>query len=201
LKPPNAIRSGMRKFVIDALLSAGVLCAYNRPEGGAKAPQQNGVGTMTATEACDQCGWTEAGGRAGCRARFEELLARDFSDPLFYRVHRMFVDTYCLQHPEDYCRSAKSLAAHLAGLCWILEGGAGAAQGPERLHRWLSGDRRLDKPALPGHRGGLTLGDLPRDGDPGAWGEKVRRWAEATWAAYAGLHPVARAWVAEAAQS
>jgi len=155
---------------------------------------------MPDAEPCDQCGWAEAGGRAGCRERFETFLARDFSDPLFYRVHRMVVDTYCLQHPDDYCASAKSLAAHLAGLCWILEGGASTATGPDRLHRWLSGDRRLDKPALPEQRGALTLGDLPRDGDARAWAEAVRRWADSTWAAYAELHAVARAWVAEAAR-
>jgi hypothetical protein len=156
---------------------------------------------MDDVEPCDQCGWAEAGGCAGCRARFEQFLARDFSDPLFFRVHRMFVDTYCLQHPEDFCASAKSLAAHLAGLCWIIEGGAGAAAGPERLHRWLSGDRRLDKPALPRHRGAATLGDLPRDGDPSEWGEAVRTWAESTWAAYAELHEMARSWVAQASRS
>lgn len=156
---------------------------------------------MEGNEPCDQCGWREAGGRAGCRARFEEFLARDFSDPLFFRTHRMFVDTYCLQHPEDFCASAKSLAAHLAGLCWILEGGAGTATGPEPLRRWLSGERRLDKPALPEQRGALTIGDLPEDGDAAAWGEAVRRWAESTWAAYAGLHDIAHAWVGQAARS
>ena len=156
---------------------------------------------MADKEACDECGWREAGGRDGCRERFETLLARDFSDPLFYRVHRMFVDTYCLQHPEDHCASAKSLAAHLAGLCWILEGGASPAQGPDRLHRWLSGERKLDKPELPAGRGALTIGGLPADGDPGAWGEAVRAWAESTWAAYADLQPLARTWVAEATRT
>ncbi|HEX4737381.1 MAG TPA: DUF5946 family protein [Allosphingosinicella sp.] len=153
---------------------------------------------MSDIEPCDQCGWPLAGGRQGCRERFEAFLARDFSDPLFYRVHRMFVDTYCLQHPEDYCASAKSLAAHLAGLCWILEGGAGAAAGPDRLHRWLSGDRRLDKPPLPERRGAMTIGDLPPESGPEEWGEAVRRWAESTWAAYTELHPLARRWMAEA---
>ncbi|MDB5691317.1 MAG: hypothetical protein JWO81_380 [Alphaproteobacteria bacterium] len=154
---------------------------------------------MIATEACDRCGWATAGGRRGCRARFEAFLARDFSDPLFFRAHRMFVDTYCLQHPEDFCASAKSLAAHLAGLCWMLEGGAAAAVGPERLHRWLNGERRLDKPPLPDRFGTMTIGDLPQESDAMAWGKAVRAWAESTWTAYADLQPLARRWVAEAA--
>jgi hypothetical protein len=51
------------------------------------------------------------------------LLARDFTDAAYFRVHRMIVDTYCLQHPDRYCVSAKSLAAHLTGLCWLIEHG------------------------------------------------------------------------------
>lgn len=49
---------------------------------------------------CDECGWAEAGGRQGCRERFEAYLARDYSDPQFFRAHRLLVDAYCLQHPE-----------------------------------------------------------------------------------------------------
>jgi hypothetical protein len=150
-------------------------------------------------ESCDQCGWAEAGGRAGCRARFEEFLARDFSDALYFRVHRLLVDAYCLQHPDQFCVSAKSLAAHLAGLGWILEGGASPASGPEGLQRWLSGNRALEKPTLPEERGETTIGDLPADAGPGEWSAAVRRWAETVWAAYAPVHDVARRWIAEAA--
>ena len=145
-------------------------------------------------EKCDECGWAEAGGREGCRARFEEYLARDFSDARYFRTHRLFVDTYCLQHPDQYCRSAKSLAAHLVGLCRVVEEGTGAAAGPDRLRRWLDGARRLDKPALPRRRGSTTIGDLPGDAGPAGWAAAVREWAEATWAAHAELHPLARAW-------
>jgi hypothetical protein len=149
-------------------------------------------------EPCDECGWAEAGGREGCRARFEAFLARDFSEARYFASHRMLVDVYCLQHPEQYCASAKSLAAHLAGLAWILEEGAATAVGPEALRRWLSGERRLDKPPLPEWRGDITLGDLPADAPPPEWAEAVRRWAENVWAAYEPLHPLARAWIAAA---
>ena len=64
-------------------------------------------------ERCSGCGLVVPGGTAGCQAIMDEVLARDFSDVLYFRVHRMMVDTYSLQHPERYCASAKSLAAHL----------------------------------------------------------------------------------------
>jgi len=151
------------------------------------------------SEACDECGWAEAGGREGCRARFEAFLARDYSDALYFRVHRMFVDAYCLQHPEQYCASAKSLAAHLVGLGWILEGGAGPTSGPARLRDWLDGPATLDKPPLPARRGELTLGDLRVESGPAEWEAAVRRWAQSAWDAYAELQPLARKWRTEAA--
>jgi hypothetical protein len=152
-------------------------------------------------EPCDECGWAAAGGRSGCRARFDALLVRDFSDARYFGTHRLFVDTYCLQHPDQFCRSAKSLAAHLVGLCWILEGGASAAVGPDRLHRWLNGPRQIGKPALPERRGTVTIGDLPADAEPDAWAAAVRRWAASTWEAHSALQPEARAWLAQAARN
>ena len=152
---------------------------------------------MTA-EACGGCGRAIAGGTAGCRARFEALLARDFSDARFFGVHRLFVDCYCLQHPDEFCVSAKSLAAHLVGLGQIVEAGASAATGSGDLRKWLDGNRQLDKPALPAGRGAVTLGDIEAIEEPGAWREAVRGWAEAIWEAYRERHPVARAWAGEA---
>jgi len=149
-------------------------------------------------ERCGGCGRLAEGGTEGCQARYEELLARDYEEPAFFAVHRMFVDTYSLQHPERYCRSAKSLAAHLVGLGQILEEGISAASGAPALRDWLDGPRELDKPPLPETRGEITLGDVERIDEPGPWREAVRAWAEFTWQAYAELHPLARRWAKEA---
>jgi hypothetical protein len=153
------------------------------------------------TDTCSGCGRAVAGGTAGCRARFEALVGRDFSDPRFFATHRLFVDVYALQHPDEYCRSAKSLAAHLGGLCLILEHEASMATGAAALRDWLDGPRTLDKPAIPAHRGETTLAGLDGIDDPPAWRDAVRRWAEAVWDAWRDLHPVARLWVAEALAS
>ena len=152
-----------------------------------------------ALDRCGGCGWR--GGDADCRARFEAYLARDFSDPVYFRSHRLMVDAYSLQHPDDYCRSAKSFAEHLTGLCWIIEEEAGTAIGPEALRRWLDGTPRLKKPELPEQRGEVAIGDLPAEADGDEWASAVRRWAESVWAAYAELHPQARRWIAEARSS
>ena len=155
---------------------------------------------MTA-EACGGCGRAIAGGTAGCRARFEALLARDFSDARFFGVHRLFVDCYCLQHPDEFCVSAKSLAAHLVGLAAIVEGESSPATGSADLRNWLDGNRALAKPALPAGRGAMTLADLEGIDEPGPWREAVSRWAASIWAAYAPLHGLAREWLAQARRS
>jgi hypothetical protein len=152
---------------------------------------------MTA-EPCPGCGWVVEDGGEGCRARFDELIARDFGDATFFAVHRLFVDTYSVQHPDRFCRSAKSLAAHLAGLCLILEEGESAATGAPFLNRWLNGPGGPEKPALPAERGAVTLGEVEAIDEPGAWREAVRRWARAAWDAHRDLQPLARRWAAEA---
>jgi len=150
---------------------------------------------------CNGCGWEVDGGTEGCRARFNELIARDFNDALYFRTHRLVVDTYSLQHPDEFCASAKSLAAHLSGLCAILEGGASMAVGPKKLHRWLDGKRELTKPPLPKDRGDMTIGDLDQDVDAKAWEEAVKRWGERTWEAYSSTHEIARDWLRQSKSS
>jgi len=149
-------------------------------------------------EPCPGCGLIAPGGAAGCQAIFDELLARDFSEPLYFRVHRLLVDTYCLQHPERYCKSAKSLAAHLVGLCSILERGASRAVGEEALRRWLDGKSPIEKPELPAQRGELTVADVRGAATPEAHAAAVERWARSTWQAYSTLHGVARQWLEQA---
>jgi hypothetical protein len=66
---------------------------------------------------CPGCGLETVEGAAACQSLFHELSAREVNDYRYARFHRMVVDAYSLQHPERYCVSAKSLMAHLGGLC------------------------------------------------------------------------------------
>ena len=148
---------------------------------------------------CIGCGLVIEQGTAGCRARFDSLLARDFGNALYFRMHRKMVDTYALQHPDDFCASAKSLAAHLAGLSWFIDNpAASAAIGPDALHKWLSGRKDLGRPELPTFRGTVTIGDIDMDSDPVEYGRAIDRWARSTWDAYSPLHATARDWLRQA---
>lgn len=143
---------------------------------------------------CVGCGLAVSGGTAGCQALFDSLIDRQTSDYRYARFHRLAVDCYCLQHPYRYCVSAKSLMAHLGGLCCSFHYRAD----PEvyrALQRSLNGLPNLQKPPLPASRGALTIADLLKAPDPEAFGLELQRWAQSVWGAYAGLHAFARSWL------
>lgn len=153
-------------------------------------------------EACDECGLVVVGGSAGCQRIADEILARDYSGDIRYAaMHRLMWDTYCLQHPAKYCASAKSLAAHLAGACLILERGANAGNGDSRLQQWLSGRPSITKPALPVSRGLSTISTITNALTAAEYREAVQQWAWTTWKAYESLHDVARQWADEAVRT
>jgi hypothetical protein len=137
------------------------------------------------------------GGSSGCRETFDRLaLPMPGVNPLL-PVRRLLVDTYSLQHPDPFCVSATSLAAHLTGVGWILEYGGNAASGSDQIRRWLNSRPALVKPPLPPTYGDVTI-DLVVQAPPASAPDAVERWARSTWAAYASLHGVARDWIERA---
>jgi hypothetical protein len=148
---------------------------------------------------CPACG-ARLNGRAGCQAAFDALGAAAWTSPARGAVHNLLVDAYCMQHPEDYCRSAKSYAAHLTGLCCGLEASGDAAR-YWAVARWLDGSRDLTKPALAavGARGRVTVADVVDCAEDAQYAAAVRAWASAVWQAYGVQHQLARDWLRMAA--
>jgi len=156
------------------------------------------IGNHESSDRCDDCGIVIAGGNAGCRSLFEELIALHFSSAVYFGVHRLFVDTYCLQHPDQGSVSFKSMAAHLGHLCWTLERGGSRAVPSEPIRRWLERHPDLERPAPPRSRGTLTVGHVSSTQTPAEHHRAVEEWARTTWEAYATLQPTARQWVDQA---
>jgi len=146
---------------------------------------------------CSGCGTRIEGGTAGCRKLLDELTLRRFREPSYARLQFMIVDIYALQHPDGFCASAKSLAAHLCGLCIAQEQGDGATA-RRALQAWLSNNPRITKPPLPGTRGSMTIADVTQLDDASAFSQAVDSWAHETWEAYAALHAQARDWIKQA---
>lgn len=149
--------------------------------------------------ACPSCGAAGVGGLAGCRGLFDRLGAREFSDPNYFRAHRLSVDAYSLQHPEQFMKSSKSAAAHLAGMCWSMERGR-SLHLPEPLKEWVDGARHYRRvtPPPPGRRGGITIVAVVGALDGVEYERKVVAWAQSAWEAWSPHWEQARAWVAEA---
>ena len=146
-------------------------------------------------DVCEGCGLHVAGGTASCQGMFDEFRAREMSELApSYASTRLTVDVYCLQHPDRYCVSAKSLAAHLTGLGWALERGGGE-WGLRKLQRWLDSGPTLEKPALPAGHGALTIADVASAPDTDQYIAALDSWARSTWAAYSALHEIAGRWI------
>lgn len=170
------------------------------PETAASGSDAGSVGSLSAIP-CNGCGLLIEDGVEGCQRLFDEESVREYGDPRFAARRRMIVDVYCLQHPDRYCVSAISLAAHLTGLCVAIEHRSIEAGLNAAIHAWLSRRPRLDKPPLPARRGSSTIADMRAAAETVDHRLTADRWAHDVWAAYADLHPIAREWVRRAADA
>ena len=143
---------------------------------------------------CPQCGARFEHGESDCEIEFQTACLRPIGAPSSWLHRRLLVDAYAVQHPDRYCASDKSLAAHLGGLCAWVDHGPHPA--PHRaLLDWLDGRRELVRPALPAERGALTIASIAAAADGAELAAAVERWARSVWEACQPLHPIAREWV------
>ena len=128
-------------------------------------------------------------------------MARAAADVRYARAYRSAVEAYAMQHVERFGLSAKSYAAHLTGLCCVVEHDADPAM-LAAIARWLSGPSPVEKPSVaPPPRGRLTIADARRAEEPEAHAAAVRAWAADVWDAYRERHALARGWLDEAARA
>jgi hypothetical protein len=161
------------------------------------------------TEACPGCGarylpqvldetHPYIGASPACWAAFGEVLAREFGDITFGRVHRQTVDVYAVQHPgTDDRRQRQSVALHLVGLCHWLEHDVEFERLNAITQRLANEDRAwpwfTPPPGYP-----MTVADLLVARDGAEHVRLVRRWAETTWEAWAAHHGTVREWARQA---
>lgn len=138
------------------------------------------------------------GASAACWAAFGELLAREFGDVSYGRVHRHTVDVYAVQHPgDDGRRQRQSVALHLVALCHWLEHELPAERLTTITQRLASVDRAWPWLTPPvGYP--MTVADVLEASTGVAHVALVRRWGIATWEAWSGHHDAVRGWAREA---
>ncbi len=138
------------------------------------------------------------GASPACWVAFGELLAREFQDPAYGRIHRHTVDVYAVQHPGiDDRRQRQSVALHLIALCHWLEHDLPMERLNPITQRLASG--RADWPWLtPPTEYELTVLDVLAATDGDQHVRFVRSWGESTWNAWEPHHGLIRRWAAEA---
>ncbi len=148
-------------------------------------------------EHCPNCGALVTEGRSGCQALFDELSIRAFTHPAYSPARLLAFDTYCMQHVETYCLSAKSYAAHLTRLCCGLEFG-GSSTVYAALQKWLNGTVEITKPQVLRLRGSITIVDASKSNNSHENQLRVNEWANSVWQVYACQQNLARTWIAVA---
>ncbi len=155
---------------------------------------------LAGSSACPDCGARGVAGAEGCNELFQEVVGREFTRPELFQVHRLTVDAYSLQHPDQYMKSAKSAVAHLAGMCWAMEDRDHPSVSI-LLSRYLDGTPTLARPdpiPPPGERGPMTIVDIYLAPDSSEHIRRVKAWANGAWEAWSGHHAQARFWLKEA---
>lgn len=135
----------------------------------------------------------------GCWQLFGEVLAAEFSDPAFWPAHQLSVDTYAVQHPGNPDRrNRQSVALHLIGLCLQLEHHLPARQAPALRAAYLQRHRKSEFPQLQPSplRYEVTVADVAGAPTADEHIQRVRRWADSVWQAWAAHHDQIRAYAA-----
>jgi hypothetical protein len=139
------------------------------------------------------------GSTPGCWSIYCEVLAKEYSDYRFGRVHRLTVDSYAVQHPgKPERRSIQSVAVHLIGLHLSLELKFDRMLAPKILQAAADRSDSFSWLEPPESLGLMTIVDVHRAGDdPNEHTRLVNEWAHSTWKAWGRHHPKVRQWASE----
>lgn len=133
-----------------------------------------------------------------CNRLCMEILAREYSDPAYFAVHRLTVATYASQHPDSV--KPHSAAVHLVVLCLAIERGLPQHVIRQHLRRASAGLRARppERLAPPEQRGSMTVADIAGSRNASEHCARVHRWASEVWSAWQPEHERVRSWLATA---
>jgi hypothetical protein len=132
----------------------------------------------------------------GCWAIYGEVLAREYSDSAYGRVHRLSVDAYAVQHPgRPSPQSIQSVAVHLIRLCLLLDKGVDL----QRANDVIKAAAEREEPYVwlipPSSLGAVTVADVYKAQAADEHEKLVRSWAASAWIAWAPHHTTVRTWL------
>ncbi len=132
----------------------------------------------------------------GCWSVYGEVLAREYSDPTYFEVHRLTVDAYAVQHPGSTDRqSIQSVGVHLIRLCLFLEHGLTAENANDAMLEAGKDKHSFIFLEPPQSLGSITAADVYKAGSATEHKAIVREWAQTTWEAWSVHHDTIGEWL------
>ena len=132
----------------------------------------------------------------GCWAAYGEVLAREYSDPAYGRVHRLTVDAYAVQHPgHPSPQSIQSVAVHLISLYLVLERNVDVRRATRAMQTAVKSKGRFVWLTPPASRGSVTVAKVRVAKDAEQHEKIVRTWVASAWSAWSPHHATIRKWL------
>lgn len=132
----------------------------------------------------------------GCWAAYGEVLIREYTDPGYYSIHRLTVDSYAVQHPgQPSPQSIQSVAIHLISLCLVLECGLDLQRATQAMQITAKDKGRFVWLSPPQSPGTVTVADVRAAASVQKHQDLVRAWAASAWTAWSAHHAVIHAWL------
>ena len=152
------------------------------------------------TETCPSCGAVTLvsplqvthrylGSSPGCWATYGKLLAREYSDLHYMRVHALTVDAYAAQHPgEESPQTVSSINVHLASLMAFFDYGMEISRLAGLKQDLAKQKTRFEWPATPENLGKMTVLDVLASTNASEHAELIEAWARSVFDAWAPWH-------------
>jgi len=134
----------------------------------------------------------------GCWACFGKVLAREYSDDQYWKMHRLTVDAYAVQHPGQLSPQAiQSVAVHLISICAVLEKEMDIQLTTDLLNEAASEKGKYQWLDLPTSMGELTVFDVYQAKNAEEHAQLVLDWAQTAWNAWSDHHDTIKLWLSE----
>jgi len=145
-----------------------------------------------------------------CWQAFNELLAQERMNWGYPEVHRLVVDAYSVQHPQNFelqkslgiskrfiDASVQSVPVHLIALYLALREKKPLEKISASMDQILSKGATFEPLDSPDNLGEITIADAPDMSDYDTYSAFAWNWAKKAWGAWEHVHPQVKAWIQE----
>lgn len=137
----------------------------------------------------------------GCWEAYGRVLAREYENPAYARLHRLTVDAYAVQHPGIDCPQARnSVGIHLSRLYLILERGWSIQRANDAMVAITAKKRTYPWVTPPNNRGAITVQDVLKSQNSSDHLHAVENWAKSAWQAWSAFHETVSRWIEDLKQ-